>query len=321
MSPAGGMTYRAAGVDLESARRHTENIARFVGGGVKGFASVVPLPEGMQDPLLVSCTDGIGTKLLLALDMGRVDGLGQDLVAMSVNDLACTGARPLFFLDYLAVGRLDPDVAGRIVEGVAAACQASGCTLVGGETAELPGLYAPSHFDLAGFAVGVVERADLWGPHLVRAGDVIVGVPSSGIHSNGFSLVRALVRDGHLAATPDLVTPTRLYPAEVGRLRGARVAVHSAAHITGGGLPENLPRAVPEGLRPVLYRDAWGLPPALAAVLATEVVTPEEAWATFNMGLGFCLVVPEQSVDATCALIDDARPVGFVEGGDGLRVV
>lgn len=313
---SGHISYREAGVDLGAARRHTRNIARFVSGGVTGFASVVPLPE-LRDPLLVASTDGVGTKLLLALEQGRLEGLGQDLVAMCVNDLACTGARPLFFLDYLAVGALDPDAAGVVVESIARACEACGCALVGGETAELPGLYAPGHFDLAGFAVGVVEREDLLGPHRVQAGDVVLGLPSSGLHSNGFSLVRALIRDGRLAPTPALLEPTRLYPEVILRLREAGVALRSAAHITGGGLPENLPRALPDGLRAVLDPGAWTLPPAIEAVLATGGVSPDEAWSTFNMGLGMCLVVPEASVEPARALIEDVRVVGWVEAGEG----
>jgi phosphoribosylformylglycinamidine cyclo-ligase len=317
-----GISYRDAGVNLDAARRHTENIGRFVSGGAKGFASAFPLPPGMRDPLIVTCTDGVGTKLLLALEMGNLDGLGQDLVAMSVNDLACCGAQPLLFLDYLAVGKLDPDVAGTLVEGIARACAACGCALVGGETAELPGLYAPRHFDLAGFAVGVVERDELLGPHLVRPGDVIVGIASSGIHSNGYSLVRALVQQGHIAATPHLLEPTRLYPADLARLKEARVTVHAAAHITGGGLPENLPRALPDGHRAALDPRLWGLPPALDEVMSCGRVTPEEGWQTFNMGLGMCLVMPEASVEPALSLLDGASVVGWVEAGEGgLRIV
>jgi phosphoribosylformylglycinamidine cyclo-ligase len=319
---AAGTSYRDAGVDLDAARRHTEGIARLVTGGVTGFAGVYPLPP-MRDPLLVGCTDGVGTKVLLAQELGRVAGLGQDLVAMCVNDLVCTGARPLFFLDYLAVGRLDPEEAGVLVGAIAEACAACSCALLGGETAEMPGLYAPGHFDLAGFAVGAVERDALLGPHRVEAGDVIVGIGSSGLHSNGYSLVRRLVADGHLARDPDLLlAPTRLYTADVARLQDSGVALHGVAHITGGGLPENLPRAIPEGLRPVVDRAAWPLPPAVAAVVDTGQVDPDECWSTFNMGLGMCLVVPQEAVAAASSLIEDAHVVGWVEQGPpGLRIV
>jgi len=243
-------------------------------------------------------------------------------VAMCVNDLICTGGRPLGFLDYLAVGRLDPAEARNLVAGIAAACEAVGCALLGGETAEHPGVVPADHLDLAGFAVGVVERDEMLGPSRVQAGDVVVGLASSGLHANGFSLVRALVDEGRLAADPDvLLPPTRLYVDHMSRLRDAGIAVHAAAHITGGGLPGNLPRAMPPGLRPVLRPDAWPMPRAVGAVLATGAIDDDEAWATFNMGLGMCLVLPQTSVSAACALLDDAHVVGWVEaGGPGLRL-
>ena len=316
---AGRLSYRDAGVDLEAARRHTEAIAGLIGGRT-GFAAALPLPPGLEEPLLVTCTDGVGTKVLLARELGRIEGLGQDLVAMCVNDLACTGARPLAFLDYLAVGRLDPGAAATLVRSIAAACEAAGCALAGGETAEMPGLYAPGHFDLAGFAVGVVERARALGPDRVRAGDAIVGIPSSGLHSNGFSLVRALVEEGSLAADPDLLlVPTRLYADVPERLRAAGVEPRSAAHVTGGGLPENLPRALPEGLRAVLDPAAWERGAAMEEVLATGRVEPDEAWRTFNMGLGMCVVVAPDDAAAAAAALGDARVVGRVEpGGRGV---
>ena len=180
------LSYRDAGVDLAAARRHTAAIAAMVAGGQTGFAAAHPIPPGMREPMLVTCTDGVGTKLLLAQELGRIGGLGQDLVAMCVNDLVCSGARPLVFLDYLAVGRLDTDQAAELVRSVSDACRAVGCALAGGETAEMPGLYAPGHFDLAGFACGVVERGDMLGAHRVADGDAIVGIPSSGLHSNGY---------------------------------------------------------------------------------------------------------------------------------------
>ena len=272
--------------------------------------------------MLVTCTDGIGTKLLLAQELGRLEGLGQDLVAMCVNDLACTGARPLVFLDYLAVGRLDPEEGAALVRSIAEACEAVGCALAGGETAEMPGLYAPGHFDLAGFACGVVERSEMLGPHRVRAGDVVIGIPSSGLHSNGFSLVRALVADGALRADADLLlAPTRLYVDPLARLAEAGVEVRAAAHITGGGIPENLPRALPEGLTAALDRSLWEAGPAIAAVLATGRVAEEEAWRTFNMGLGMCVVVAPESAAAAAAALDDAREVGrVVAGRDGVLI-
>jgi phosphoribosylformylglycinamidine cyclo-ligase len=311
------LSYRDAGVDLEAARRHTEALTALVAGQT-GFAAAHPLPAGMREPMLVTCTDGVGTKLLLARELGRLEGLGQDLVAMCVNDLACAGARPLVFLDYLAVGRLDPDEAGVLVRSIAAACEAVGCRLAGGETAEMPGLYAPGHFDLAGFAAGVVERDEMLGPDRVREGDAIVGLPSSGLHSNGFSLVRALVEAGLLEPDPGLLlAPTRLYVRELEALaQGA--GLRAAAHITGGGLPENLPRALPAGLGARLEAGSWELGPAVAAVLASGRVDQDEAWRTFNMGLGMCAVVPDGA--AAARLVDGARVVGRVVAGEGVTV-
>ncbi|MFN8121096.1 MAG: phosphoribosylformylglycinamidine cyclo-ligase [Thermoleophilia bacterium] len=316
------ISYRDAGVDLDAARKHTENIAGLVHGGVTGFAGGLPLP-GMRDGVLLACTDGIGTKLLLARDLGRLEGLGQDLVGMCVNDLICSGARPLGFLDYLAVGKLDPGEAKLLVQSVALACTAAGCVLLGGETAELPGLYLPGHFDMAGFAMGVVERDEMLGPHRVQPGDLIVGIPSSGIHSNGYSLVRALVDDGALAPDPDtLLAPTRLYVSEVLGLLAAGVELRSAAHITGGGLPENLPRAIPEGMRAVLDPKTWSPGPAIEAVLATGKVGSEDAWNTFNMGIGLCLVIPPEMLEPVTMAVPDARLIGWVEHGEaGLRFV
>ncbi len=319
--PRRELSYQDAGVDLAAARQHTAAIASMVEGGTIGFAAAQALPPGLRDPLLVSATDGVGTKLLLARQLDRLDGLGQDLVAMCVNDLVCSGAQPLGFLDYLAVGALDPGEAAGLVRGVAEACRRCGCALVGGETAELPGLYAPGHFDLAGFAYGVVERELAWGPARVRTGDLVVGVASSGLHANGFSLVRALVDEGALPADADLLlAPTRLYAPEVARVRTEGVEVHAVAHITGGGLPENLPRALPAGLRAALDPAAWSIGAAAEAVLATGRVAPEEAWSTFNMGLGLCLVCPERSAARVAAAVSEAAVVGFVEEGEaGVR--
>lgn len=317
------VSYRGSGVDLDAARRHTAAISSLVSGGTTGFAAARPMPAGLTEPMIVTATDGVGTKLLLARALDRMDGLGQDLVAMSVNDLACTGGRPLGFLDYLAVGALDPDEAGALVGSIAAACEACGCELVGGETAEMPGLYAPGHFDLAGFAYGVVDRSVMWGPHRVGAGDLVMGIPSSGLHSNGYTLVRALVDGGHLVADPDLLlAPTRLYAAELVRLNETGVTVHAAAHITGGGLGENLPRAMPTGLRAALDAASWEVGRAAETVLATGALSSREAWATFNMGLGMCLIVPEASTAGVTAVIPDARVVGWVEEGEpGVRFV
>lgn len=310
----GGISYDDAGVNLDAARALTQGIRDLVHGGTTGFAGTLPMPP-MRDPVLVACTDGVGTKVLLARQMGDISGLGQDLVAMSVNDLVCSGATPLFFLDYLAVGRLDPGEAMQIVQAVRGACLDSGCVLLGGETAEMPGLYADGHFDMAGFAVGAVERAEMLGPERVVDGDVIVGIESSGIHSNGYSLVRKLVDDGAITADPSLLDPTRLYPEDIHALRSSGVEIHAAAHITGGGLPENLPRAIPDGLRPVLRRGSWPQAPAIAHVLAAGAVDDDSAWDTFNMGLGMCLVMPHAAADRALSMVRGSHVVGRVEPG------
>jgi phosphoribosylformylglycinamidine cyclo-ligase len=310
----GGISYDDAGVNLDAARALTQGIRDLVHGGTTGFAGTLPMPP-MRDPVLVACTDGVGTKVLLARQMGDISGLGQDLVAMSVNDLVCSGATPLFFLDYLAVGRLDPGEATQIVQAVRGACLDSGCVLLGGETAEMPGLYADGHFDMAGFAVGAVERAEMLGPDRVVDGDVIVGIESSGIHSNGFSLVRKLVDDSAIAPDPSLLAPTRLYPEDIHALRSSGVEIHAAAHITGGGLPENLPRAMPDGLRPVLRRGSWPQAPAIAHVLAAGAVDDDSAWDTFNMGLGMCLVMPREAADRALSMVRGSHVVGRVEPG------
>ncbi|MGB1376680.1 MAG: phosphoribosylformylglycinamidine cyclo-ligase [Miltoncostaeaceae bacterium] len=310
----GGISYDDAGVNLDAARALTQGIRDLVHGGTTGFAGTLPMPP-MRDPVLVACTDGVGTKVLLARQMGDISGLGQDLVAMSVNDLVCSGATPLFFLDYLAVGRLDPGEATQIVQAVRGACLDSGCVLLGGETAEMPGLYADGHFDMAGFAVGAVERAEMLGPERVVDGDVIVGIESSGIHSNGYSLVRKLVDDGAIMADPSLLDPTRLYPEDIHALRSSGVEIHAAAHITGGGLPENLPRAIPDGLRPVLRRGSWPQAPAIAHVLAAGAVDDDSAWDTFNMGLGMCLVMPQAAAERALSMVRGSHVVGRVEPG------
>ncbi len=309
-----GISYDDAGVNLDAARVLTEGIRDLVHGGTTGFAGTLPMPP-MRDGVLVACTDGVGTKVLLARQMGDVSGLGQDLVAMSVNDLVCTGARPLFFLDYLAVGKLDPDEAKVIIGAVREACLDSGCVLLGGETAEMPGLYQAGHFDMAGFAVGAVERAAMLGPEKVQVGDVIVGIESSGIHSNGYSLVRKMVDDGAISPDPSLLVPTRLYPGDVQALQASGVELHAAAHITGGGLPENLPRAIPDGLRPVLTRDSWPQAPAIAHVLSGGGVDDDSAWETFNMGLGMCLVMPERAAGRALDIVPGSHIVGRVEAG------
>ena len=312
--PKNNLTYKDAGVDIDAGEALVARIApaakatRRPGADADlgGFGGLFDLAAaGFKDPVLVAATDGVGTKLKLGIDTGLFDGLGQDLVAMCVNDIVVQGAEPLFFLDYYATGKLEVDGAARVVEGIARACRESGCALIGGETAEMPGLYAKGDFDLAGFSVGVVERnAILPKTDLMQAGDVLIGVASSGVHSNGFSLVRKVVERSGLgwdAPAPfapgkklgeALLVPTRLY------VRGALEAIRAGgikglAHITGGGLTENLPRALPAGLDADVNLDCW-TPPAVFGWLAkTGGIAEAEMLRTFNCGIGLIAVVAE----------------------------
>ena len=298
-----GLTYADAGVDIDAGNALVERIKPAAKrtsragtmSGLGGFGALFDLKAaGYTDPILVAATDGVGTKLRIAIDTGNVDTIGIDLVAMCVNDLVCQGAEPLFFLDYFATGKLDVDQAARIVEGIATGCAQSGCALIGGETAEMPGMYHAGDFDLAGFAVGAMERGhDL--PAGVAQGDVLLGLASNGVHSNGYSLVRRIVDmsglgwasaspfgDGALGA--ELLAPTRLYvrPALAAVRAGG---VHALAHITGGGLTENLPRVLPEGLGAEIDLGAWPLPPVFRWLSETAGMTGAELLKTFNLSL------------------------------------
>ncbi len=306
--------YAAAGVDIaagdEAVRRIAPHAARTtrpeVVGGLGGFGAAFALdPIRWRAPLLVSATDGVGTKLLVAQAAGRLDTVGIDLVAMCVNDIACCGAEPLFFLDYVATGKLDPSEVEQLVTGIADGCVDAGCALVGGETAELPGMYAPGAFDLAGFTVGVVERDERLGPHAVEAGDVLVGIASSGLHSNGYSLARALLpgAEHHDA----LLTPTRIYVRALRALVEAGLPVRAAAHITGGGLVENVPRALPAGWGASIDTSSWERPAVFDALVARGELHAHAAHRTFNMGIGMVLVV---APDAADAIIDALGDVG-----------
>lgn len=311
-----GLTYADAGVDIDAGNALVERIKPAakrtsrtgVMGGLGGFGGLFDLKAaGYQDPVLVAATDGVGTKLRIAIDTGIVDTIGIDLVAMCVNDLVCQGAEPLFFLDYFATGKLDVDQAARIVEGIAEGCALSGCALIGGETAEMPGMYHDGDFDLAGFAVGAMERGqDL--PRGVQAGDILIGLPSSGVHSNGYSFVRKVVglsglgwasdspfSEGSLGAA--LLAPTRLYVKQA--LAAVRAGgVHGLAHITGGGLTENPPRVLPEGLACEIDLGAWTLPPVFRWLAETAGMAEAELLKTFNCGIGMMLVVDAEHADA-----------------------
>ncbi len=332
-SPA-GTSYREAGVDIEAGDALVEAIgpaARATArpgtmGGLGGFGALFDLKAaGFRDPVLVSCTDGVGTKLMLAIETGRHDTVGIDLVAMCVNDLVVQGAEPLFFLDYFATGKLAVADAAKVVGGIAEGCRLSGCALVGGETAEMPGMYAPGHYDLAGFAVGAAERDALL-PSRIGHGDLVLGLPSSGVHSNGFSLVRAIVARTGLgwdAPAPfaegmslgeALMAPTRLYVSAVLALHRAGL-VKGAAHITGGGLPGNLPRMLPPGVTAVLDGGAWTMPPVFAWLAQAGGVAPDEMLRVFNCGIGMALVV-SNVVNASALLSELGEPfvlIGRIE--------
>ena len=317
-----GLTYADAGVDIDAGNALVDRIkpaAKATSrpgtmGGLGGFGALFDLKAaGYQDPVLVAATDGVGTKLRIAIDTGHVDTIGIDLVAMCVNDLVCQGAEPLFFLDYFATGKLEVEEATRIITGIAKGCADSGCALIGGETAEMPGMYHKGDFDLAGFAVGAMERGqDL--PKGVRPGDVLLGLASNGVHSNGYSFVRKVVElsglgwdapspfsDGTLGEA--LLTPTRLYVRQA--LAAIRAGgVHGLAHITGGGLTENPPRVLPDGLACEIDLGAWQLPPVFRWLATTANMSEPELLKTFNCGIGMILVVAEDRAEDLTQLLE-----------------
>ena len=334
------LTYAEAGVDIDAGNALVDRIKPAaaatkrpgVMSGLGGFGALFDLKAaGYDDPILVAATDGVGTKLKIAIDTGLYDTIGIDLVAMCVNDLVCQGAEPLFFLDYFATGKLEVDAAARIIAGIAEGCRLSGCALVGGETAEMPGMYAPGDFDLAGFAVGAMNRGAAL-PAGVQAGDVLLGLASDGVHSNGYSLVRRVVErsglawdapapftQGSLGAA--LLAPTRLYvkPALAAIRTGG---VHGLAHITGGGLTENLPRVLPEGLGAQIDLGAWSLPPVFKWLAAEGGLAQAEMLKTFNAGIGMVLVVAADRADALAAELaaagESVHHLGHVVPGAGV---
>ncbi|RJK98972.1 phosphoribosylformylglycinamidine cyclo-ligase [Paracoccus aestuarii] len=336
-----GISYRDAGVDIDAGNALVERIKPAAAAtqrpgvmdALGGFGALFDLKAaGYDDPILVAATDGVGTKLRIGIDTGHLDGLGQDLVAMCVNDLVCQGAEPLFFLDYFATGKLSVDEGARVVEGIARGCKAAGCALIGGETAEMPGMYHDGDFDLAGFAVGAMNRgASL--PSGVAQGDVLLGLASDGVHSNGYSLVRKVAERAGLAwsdAAPfadatlgeALLTPTRLYvkPALAAIRSGG---VRALAHITGGGLTENLPRVLPKDLGADIDLAAWSLPPVFAWLAQAGGIDQPEMLKTFNSGIGMILVVAPDRAEALAALLDEmgetVHRLGTVTPGAGIR--
>ena len=337
-----GLSYRDAGVDIDAGNRLVDLIKPLVkatarpgaDADIGGFGGVFDLKAaGFADPLLIATTDGVGTKLKIAIDTGVHDTIGIDLVAMCVNDLVVQGAEPLLFLDYFATGRLAPDVGAHIVAGIARACKAAGCALIGGETAEMPGMYRDGDYDLAGFSLGAVERTELLPRKDVGPGDVILGLASDGVHSNGYSLVRRIVERSGLAWTDEapfhkgqnlgtaLLTPTRLYVKSVLSVIRSTGAVKALAHVTGGGITENLPRVLPAGTIARIDLSNLIVPPVFRWLASVGAVAPEEMLRAFNCGVGMAVVVPvereEEVANAFAAAGETVIRLGVIEPGTG----
>lgn len=326
------MDYKSAGVDVEAGRAFVDRIRDSVEstrrpeviGGLGGFGGLCRLPSGLRDPLLVAGTDGVGTKLELAQDCGRHHNVGIDLVAMCANDVITCGAEPLFFLDYIATGKLSPTAMAEVVEGIASGCRTSGCALLGGETAEMPGFYPAGRYDLAGFCVAVIERDALIDGSRIRTGDQLLAVASSGVHSNGFSLVRRILEanqipletsqkalDGRSAAEA-LLEPTLLYaPLVKALLQSPGLELRGMAHITGGGLPENLPRALPQGLAAQIDPASWARPALFRWLQELGSVPERDLWHTFNLGVGYVLVVPPSSSQQALEVVQASGFTGW----------
>jgi phosphoribosylformylglycinamidine cyclo-ligase len=333
VSPTVPLTYREAGVDIDAGEALVERIKPFakrtlrpeVLGGIGGFGALVEVSKKYREPVMVSGTDGVGTKLKLAFRMKKHDTIGIDLVAMSVNDILCSGAEPIFFLDYFACSKLDVDVAEAVVKGIAEGCEQAACALIGGETAEMPGMYDPNEYDLAGFAVGLVEKSAILDGTRAAAGDVVIGLASSGPHSNGYSLVRKVIAvsgadlyepfDGDRTLGEALLEPTRIYVKPVLAVM-ERVAVKGLAHITGGGLTENIPRILPQGLCARLEASKWPRPPVFKWLQRHGAIEEAEMVRTFNCGIGMVAVVAradaKAAIDAFCALGVESFEIGAI---------
>ncbi|MGE7138585.1 phosphoribosylformylglycinamidine cyclo-ligase [Luteibacter sp. NPDC031894] len=342
-SDQGSLTYRDAGVDIDAGNALVERIKPMVKrtfrpevmGGLGGFGGLFDLSGRYKEPVLVSGTDGVGTKLKLAQQLGRHDTIGIDLVGMCVNDVLVQGAEPLFFLDYFATGKLDVDTAAAVVSGIARGCELAGCALIGGETAEMPDMYPPGEYDLAGFTVGAVEKSAMNDGSSIVAGDAILGVASSGPHSNGYSLIRRILERAGSPLETDLdgvklvdalMAPTTIYVKPMLELIGA-VDVHGMAHITGGGLKENIIRVVPDGLALSIDASSWELPPVFEWLQREGNVADEEMWRTFNCGIGFTVLLAPEQVQAARALLAnhglESQVIGRVvadEGGDRVHI-
>lgn len=324
------LSYKDAGVDIEAGDQLVERIKSVAAKtrrpevltGLGGFGALFELPKGYNEPVLVSGTDGVGTKLRLAMQLGIHDTIGIDLVAMCVNDLIVGGAEPLFFLDYYATGKLSVDIAAQVVTGIGTGCELSGCSLVGGETAEMPGMYEGDDYDLAGFCVGIVEKSKIINGDNVAAGDVLIALPSSGPHSNGYSLIRKIIEvsqanlEAPMAGTTlgkALMEPTRIYvKALLAALK--KIQINALCHITGGGLTENIPRVLPANTKAVIDSNSWELPPVFQWLQEQGNVAAEEMYRTFNCGVGMVVCVPNSQVDAALAELSQPNEPAFVIG-------
>ncbi len=321
------LSYKDAGVDIDAGNRLVETIKTVAEStrrpevltGLGGFGALFELPKGYREPVLVSGTDGVGTKLKLAMQLGRHDTIGIDLVAMCVNDLVVGGAQPLFFLDYYATGKLDVPTAAQVVTGIGAGCRMAGCSLVGGETAEMPGMYHGDDYDLAGFCVGIVEKSEILDGSKVRAGDRLLGLASSGPHSNGYSLIRKILEVSAADLAQDvggrnladaLLEPTRIYVNPLLKLLKHQ-SVHALSHITGGGLLENIPRVLPRQTKAVIAKNAWTLPPVFQWLQEHGNVEDHEMLRTFNCGIGMVVCVPAEEAEACRQFLADMGETVF----------
>jgi len=327
------MDYKSSGVDVEAGRAFVNQIKQSVEathrpnvlGGLGGFGGAIKLPNGLSSPVLIAGTDGVGTKLEIAQDYQSHFGVGVDLVAMCVNDVITSGAKPLLFLDYMAMGVLAPDAMSEVIKGIAHACEICDCALLGGETAEMPGFYPSGRYDLAGFCVGVVDEKNLINGHKIQKSHQIVAIASSGVHSNGFSLVRKILKMNGLdnksfldtdyqSLIEILLRPTFLYYPFIKDLLEEKVSIDGMAHITGGGLPENLPRCIPKGLKAYIDSKSWNIPSIFSKLQEIGGVPVSDMWNTFNMGVGFCLFVPSNNVDHILTICKKNQLDGWVLG-------
>ncbi|MBQ6968215.1 MAG: phosphoribosylformylglycinamidine cyclo-ligase [Lachnospiraceae bacterium] len=327
--------YKSAGVDIEAGYRSVELMKEYVEktmrpevlSGLGGFSGAFSLKNfmGMKEPTLVSGTDGVGTKLKIAFILDKHDTVGIDCVAMCVNDIACAGGEPLFFLDYIACGKNYPEKIAQIVKGVAEGCKQSGAALIGGETAEMPGFYSEDEYDLAGFAVGIADRAEMTDPSTIAAGDVLIGIASSGVHSNGFSLVRKIfpMNEKSLNRYYDsigsslgevLIQPTKIYVKALRAVRDKGIKLKGCSHVTGGGFYENIPRMLPDGIRAVVKKDSYPVPPIFSLIATDGNVEEEMMYNTYNMGLGMVITVSPEDADEAVRAIESAGEKAYIVG-------